>query len=195
VGDGGHLSILTAVNLEDELVDVAARAAAHAAADEVLSGVIATEPVSGERVYLCSFERADRRTWLALDAGGSPITSRSLVREAASIAALCELAEETAGGGKLEELRKQLVTLRLTEAPLGIAEAEEAALALERAIVPPPRVASAGYLDALGGAARRLEQALGDSGQSPFSTAMQQAVGAAEELAEEVQACYRLELR
>jgi hypothetical protein len=183
------------VSLEEELVEIAARATAHAADGEVVSGVIATEPVFGERVYLCSFERDGRRTWLALDGTGVPIASRSLVREAASVAALCELAEETAGGGKLEELRSQLVTLRLAEAPVGIAEAEDAALELERTIASAPRVASAGYLDAVGGAARRLEQALGESGQSPFAAAMQQAVGAAEELAADVQASYKLELR
>src|SRR3712207_7331385 len=44
------------------------------------------------------------------------------------------LAVESAGGGDLTELRTQLVSLRLREAPPGIAEAEEAALTLERTI-------------------------------------------------------------
>ena len=50
----------------------------------------------------------------------------------------------------------------MTEQPDGIEEAEEAALALERAIGAPPRVASPAYLDAVGAATRRLELALGE---------------------------------
>ena len=180
--------------LEEELARIAAAAAAHAGAGERVAGVIAAEPAAGSRVFLCAFERDGARSWLALDGEGVPLASRMLVREAASIAALCELAEEAAGGGDLTELRERLLQLRLTEAPAGIEEAEAAALALERTVEPPPRVASADYLDALGAATRRLEQALGESSHSPFAAAMQAAVGAAEELAADVEAHYRLEL-
>ena len=83
------------------------------------------------------------------------------------------------------------MTLRLTEAPEGIEEAEEAALELEQAIGAPPRVASAAYLDRLGSAVRRLEQALGQTGSSPFGAAMQQAVASVEELAADVEANYK----
>ena len=103
------------------------------------------------------------------------VGERALVRAAVSVAALAELAEESAGGGKLEELRQQLVALRVTEAPEGIEDAEEAALALERTIAATPRVASPEYLDAIGFAARRLEQALGEIGSSPFAEAMKNA--------------------
>jgi len=94
-------------------------------------------------------------------------------------------------GGKLEELRRELVALRLTEQPEGIEEAEAAALALEQTIQPPPRLASPGYLDAVGAAVRRLELALGDSMSSPFAEAMTQAVGVVSELAREVETRYK----
>ncbi len=65
--------------------------------------------------------RAGRRTWLVTDDGGRAVTDRTRVRETASLAALCELAEENAAGGDLDDLRAQLVALRLTEDPPGIA--------------------------------------------------------------------------
>jgi hypothetical protein len=49
------------------------------------------------RVYLCAFEAGEERSWLALDAGGQPVADRSLLRDAVSIAALCELADELSG--------------------------------------------------------------------------------------------------
>jgi hypothetical protein len=103
---------------------------------------------------------------------------------------MCELAEESAGGGDLSDLRGRLLSLRLTENPSGIDEAEEAALALEAAVGSPPRVASAAYLDAVGTATRRLERALGEGG-SPFAEAMRQATGAVEELTRDVEARYK----
>ena len=182
------------MGVAEELARIVAVAATHAEPGESVSGVVAAEPAGGERVYLCAFERGEERSWLALDESGAPLESPSLVREAASIAALCEVAEETAGGGNLEELRSQLVTLRLTEAPVGIEQAEAAALHLEQVIGSPPRVASVDYLDAVGAAARRLEHALGEASRSPFATAMQQALGAADGLADDVVSHYKLSL-
>jgi hypothetical protein len=183
------------VGLAEELARIAAAAAAHADEGETLTGVVAAEPLGGERVYLCSFERDGARSWLALDRAGSPIVSAALVQDAASVAALCEVAEETAGGGDLAELRSKLVTLRLTEAPIGIEEAEAAALELEQVVGVPPRVATADYLDAVGAAVRKLEHALGETGHSPFAAAMQHALGVAQGLAADVVGRYKGELR
>ena len=183
------------MGLREELEHVAEPAQRFAAQGETLAGILAAEPRPGARVSLCAFvNEAGTRSWVALDAEGEPLASRTAVRDAVSIAALCELAEETAGGGDLERLRADLVTLRLTENPPGIEEAEAAALELERALGTPPRVASASYLDAVGVATRRLEETLGDGGASPFAAALKEGRSAVEELAAEIEARYKLEL-
>ena len=122
------------------------------------------------------------------------MTSRDTVRSTVSITALCELAEESAGGGELQELREQLVALRLTESPPGIEEAEDAALALEQAIGAPPRLAEPAYLDRVGAATRRLEQALGPATGSPFAEAMKSGLATVEEFAHDVESNYKLPL-
>jgi hypothetical protein len=179
------------VALSDELEQIARAARAHAGAGEELAAVLPAEPAAGARVYLCAFRRGEERSWLALDGAGRPVRDRALVRDAVSIAALCEVAEESAGGGDLEALRAQLRTLRLTENPDGIEEAEAAALELERALGAPPRVATPSFLDGVGLATRRLEQALGDVAWSPFVVAMKEAAGAVEELKLEVETTYK----
>jgi hypothetical protein len=183
------------VALAEELESVAAAAARFADEGEELVGVLAAEPASGERLYVCAFVLGEERSWLVVDADAAPVEDRARLREAVSIAAVCELAEENAGGGRLDDLRAQLLTLRLTENPQGIEEAEEAALALESTLVPPPRVASPGYLDRVGGATMKLERALGDAHASPFAASMQAGMGAVEELTAEVERKYKVELR
>jgi hypothetical protein len=178
------------VDLAQELERIAGMAASFAMNGEQLTGILPAEPEPGVRVYLCAFEHDEKRAWLALDGQGAPIESRARVREAVSIAAMCELADESAGGGDLSELRAQLVSLRLTENPPGIDEAEEAALALEAAVGSPPRVASTAHLDAVGTATRRLERALGE-GSSPFAEAMRHAMGAVEALTLEIESGYK----
>jgi hypothetical protein len=180
--------------LADELDRIAAAAAAQAGAGETVAAVLAAEPAPGRRTYLCAFAREDRRTWLALDADGRPVAERRLVRDAVAIVALCEIAAETAGGGDLDELHRQLVALRTAERPEGIEEAEAAVLALQREVGAPPQLATPGRLDAIGAATRRLEAALDPSAGSPFASALQAAQGAVEELAREVEAGYRLAL-
>jgi hypothetical protein len=180
--------------LSEELERIAAAATGYAEGGEEVAGVLAAEPDPGRRVYLCAFAGSTGRSWLALDPEGRPVAERALVREAASIAALCEVAEETSGGGTLDELRAELRRLRLTENPEGIEEAEEAALALEQTVGVPPRIASPAYLEAVGDATRRLERALGDSAVSPFAEAMRSALGAVEELTAEIVRSYKLEL-
>ena len=179
------------MELERQLRAAVEAAVGFAADGEELEGVVPAEPASGERVYLCVYSRGDEQSWLALDAAGRPVEDRRLVRDAVSIAAMCELAEETAGGGDLGELRARLVELRLTENPDGIEEAEVAAAELQEAIVAAPRLASAAYLDSIGGAAMKLERALGEAGASPFAEAMKVGATAAEELAADVERGYK----
>jgi hypothetical protein len=177
--------------LSDDLERIAAAAAAYAAPGERVTGIVAAEPLEARRVYLCAYADGEGHAWLALDEEGRPLANRRLVREAASLAALCEVAEETAGGGDLPELRARLAELRAREAPAGIEEAEEAAAALEQALQAAPRLATSAYLDALGAASRRLEQALGEDGRSPFAAALQPSAVAVEELAAEVERRYK----
>jgi hypothetical protein len=181
------------VALSEDLESVAVAAAELAAPGEELAGVLAVETL-GRRVYLCAFASPERTAWIALDDAAAPISDVRLVREAASLAALCEVAEESAGGGDLAELRARLAEIRETDHPPGIEEAEAAAAALADVIAPEPRIASGAYLDAIGNAARRLESALGDSGGSPFAAAMQSAVGAVEELTADIERNYKLPL-
>jgi hypothetical protein len=179
--------------LADEIT--AAREAAQAFAEEgeALAGVVPTEPGLGARVYLCAYENGVGHTWLALDAGGVPVADRTLLRDSVSIAAMCELAEESAGGGDVDELRVRLAELRRTEDPAGIDEAERAAEELADVLREEPRVASPAYLDEIGLAAARLEQALGGHG-APFAEAMASGVGAAEGLADTVERGYKTPL-
>jgi hypothetical protein len=177
------------VTLTDDLERIAAAALEHGP----VTGVLAAEPAPGRRTYLVAYGDGDGREWLAVDEGARPVDRRELVRDAASIVAVCELAGDVAGGGRLEDLRAQLAQLRITERPPGIDAAEEAALELERTIGAPPRVASPEYLDAVGAATRDLELALGEHG-SPFANAMKAGTAAVEAFVREVESAYKLEL-
>jgi hypothetical protein len=181
------------VALVDDLEHAAALAAEHGD-DARVSAVIATEPGEGRRIYLVAFDGEDGyRSWLAVRADGSAVVSRVELREAVSIAALCELAAEAAGGD-LAGLIASLGELRATEAPAGIEQAEEAARALLAVVAEPPQLASPGRLDAIGQATRRLEQELDPLSASPFAAAMRLSEGAVGELQREIEAGYRLRL-
>ncbi len=83
--------------LVDDVNRIADAASRLARDGETVEAVLAVEPGAGERLYLCAYADEDGgRTWLVLDDGGSPVTSRPRVRDAASIAAICEVAEESA---------------------------------------------------------------------------------------------------
>jgi hypothetical protein len=108
------------VELDQELRRIADAAVRHAAEGEELAGIVPSEPRPGVRVYVCAFsnerrldgahQRAeaptspvpgaghgDETSWLVLDGDGRAVEDRSLVRDAVSIAALYELAEEATG--------------------------------------------------------------------------------------------------
>ena len=85
------------MELERELRRIADAAIRHAAEGEELTGIVPAEPGSGVRAYVCAFTEGDETSWLVLDAEGRPVEDRSLVRDAVSIAALYELAEEATG--------------------------------------------------------------------------------------------------
>jgi hypothetical protein len=182
------------VALKDDLERIAAAAASFAADGEEVSAVFAAESPTGGRIYLCAYSADDGLSWLALDDRGEPVTDREQVRAAASLVALCEVAEESAGGGELDELLSRLAALRLTENPPGIDEAEYAVLALQRTLGSTPRLASTDFLDEVGAATKRLEESLGEVSESPFVLAMKHGSNAVEALTADVEANYKRDL-
>jgi len=178
------------VALEQDLRRIAERAAVYAEEGEDVAGIVPAEPASGFRLYVCAYGSENATGWLVLDATGVPVADRELVRDAVSIAALCEVAEEAAFPGDLDELRSQLVALRIAEAPEGIAEAEDAARALQHLLGAPPHLASPERLDAIGVAARRLERALDPTAPSPFTDVLRSAGDVADALWRDVESGY-----
>jgi len=183
------------VTLVDELE--CARELAQALADpgDTVSGILAAEPAGGSRLYLCSFDGADGfRSWLAVRMDGTPVAVRSELRAGVSIAAMCELAADAAGGGDLDELLARLGELREQEAPEGIEDAEAAARELRDVLGEPPQLATPARLDAIGAAARRLEQELNPNAPSSFVAALRGSEGVVGELQREIEAGYRIDL-
>jgi hypothetical protein len=187
--------MLVAVSLENDLERIAEPAASFADAKETLVGIVPTEPAAGLRLYLCAYQRSSgETTWLVLDREERPVLERSLVRDTVSIATLCELAEEAAGGGDLDELRARLAELRAGENPEGIDEAEAAVQELETVLGSPPVLATPARLDAIGEAARRLELALGVGLESPFACIMRDSSESVQAFTADVEAAYKGEL-
>jgi hypothetical protein len=184
-----------AVSLAADLERIAAAARAAAPDGAALTGVLPAEPAAGARAYLCAFESGDgSHAWIVLDDRGEPVSARRDVRDVVGIAALCEIAAESAAGGDLDELLSQLVALRLTESPPGIDEAEDATRALQRVIGTPPQLATPARLDEIGAATRRLEQALDPVAPSPFTAALKASQGTVEELVKDVERGYLVPL-
>ncbi|HYX89111.1 MAG TPA: hypothetical protein VE753_07060 [Gaiellaceae bacterium] len=91
--------------LEAELRRIADAAARHADEGEELAGIVPAEPLGSARLFVCAYREGDETSWLVLDANGSVVEDRALVREAVSIAGLVELAEEAVGIAPQEEPR------------------------------------------------------------------------------------------
>jgi len=83
--------------LDQELRRIAEVAVTYCRDGEELAGIIPAEPTVGVRLYVCAYRDGEETSWLVLTADGSPVEDRSLVRDAVSIAALYELAEEAVG--------------------------------------------------------------------------------------------------
>jgi hypothetical protein len=186
--------MLASVSLESDLARIATAAASFAGPKETLVGIVPAEPAAGLRLYLCAYESNGETSWLVLDGEGRPVSTRNVVREAVSIVALCEVASETAAGGDLDDLREQLAALRETDNPEGIEEAEDAVDELRAVVGSPPVLATPQRLDAIGEATRRVEQALGDGAESPFTRAMGAAAESVQAFTADVEATYKGEL-
>jgi len=183
------------MGLREDLGRAAEHAEAVAGEGARVSGVLATEALPGRRVYLSSIDDADgTRAWVAVRADGTVVSGRPELRAAVSIAALCEVAADTAGGGDVEGLLASLVDLRDREHPEGIEGAIAAAEALRDVLGEPPQLSTPARLDEIGAAARRLEGELDPGGSSPFAAALKSAQAAVAELQREVEAGYLVEL-
>jgi len=183
------------MGLGDDVERAARHAAAVAGEGSRVSGVLPTEAEPGRRVYVSSIDGADgTRAWVAVRDDGSVVTRRPEVRAAVSIAALCEVAADTAGGGDLSGLVARLVELREREAPDGIEDTVAAAEELQTVLGEPPQLATPARLDEIGAVTRRLEQELDPGGPSPFAAALKSAQGAVSELQREVEAGYLVDL-
>lgn len=138
------------------------RAAAVGAVHGDVCAVLAAQLGSGERAYLLAVEEGQQRSWLVLDQALALVCEREVVKEVAGLVALCELAVELAAGDET-----QGAAAVAEQAPAVAA----AAAALRETVGEPPWIASPDFLDAVGVAARRLEQARGDF-SSPFASAL-----------------------
>ena len=85
------------MDLDRDLRRIAEAATRYAAEEEAVAGIVPAEPAGGLRLYVCAYGREDATGWLVLDATGVPVSDRELIRNAVSIAALCEVAEEASG--------------------------------------------------------------------------------------------------
>jgi hypothetical protein len=146
--------------------------AAHAAASELtgpgerVAAVMASEPGAGVRVYLVAYESAEGISYVALDAALRPLSDPRVVREAVTVLALAERAEEASAAtvadelvDALEQARAELDAAGLDEASTSAREAGDAAAAVGEA-ASGPRVASPVYLDEMAAAAAALDTPL-----------------------------------
>jgi hypothetical protein len=85
------------MSLDQELRRIAEVAVTYCRDGEELAGIVPAEPAVGVRLYVCAYRDGEETSWLVLDSDASPVEDRSLVRDAVSIAALYELAEEASG--------------------------------------------------------------------------------------------------
>ncbi len=157
---------------EAEVTRAAAWAAAFAAPGEEVVAVLPTELGRRGRLYLCALRRAGDEeaplAWVALDGDGAVVGDEAVVREAASLAALCETAEEAAAVLVADEIATTAErALAFDGLPDGLAGAlaatADAARELGR-VSEGVRVARAPYLDevaerqrGLGAAGARLD--------------------------------------
>jgi hypothetical protein len=115
------------VDLDRELRRIAEKAVTYCREGEELAGIIPVESASSGRVYVCAYQYGDETSWLVLDASGDPVADRVLVKDAVSIAALVELAEEAGGGENGEPAVATLARLDSlgaeAENPVAFAEA------------------------------------------------------------------------
>jgi hypothetical protein len=154
------------MSLEQELERTFAAAGRHARPDEHAVAVMATEPDSGARVYVVAFAAGDNLAYVALDEAGAPVSDRRLVKDAVSLAALAERADEVSGATAADELVERFGEAAAVLGRVGLKDAAAAAEAVVAAAghladaASGPRPATAVYLDRMAALAAELGAAL-----------------------------------
>jgi hypothetical protein len=152
------------MTLERELEEALAAARSHAHPGEEAVAVMATEPGADGRVYVVAFASGEEElAYVALDAGGAPVSDRRVVKDAVTLAALAERAEEVSGATAADDLVERFggVVERLPKEPAGAAA--DAVVAAARRLgeaATGPRVATPVYLDRMAALAGELAGAL-----------------------------------
>jgi hypothetical protein len=153
------------MTLEQELETTLTAAGRLAGPDERAVAVMATEP-AGARVYVVAFAAGEDLGYVALDGSGAPVSDRRLVKDAVSLAALAERAEEVSGATAADDLVARFGEAAAVLRRVGdrdAAAAAEAVVAAAAALgdaAAGPRPATPQFLDRMAALAGELAAAL-----------------------------------
>jgi hypothetical protein len=153
------------MTLEEELETAVAAAGRHARPGEEPVAVMAAEP-AGARVFVVALAAGEELGYVAVDGAGAPVADRRLVKDAVSLAALAERAEEVSGATAADELVAQFRASSQALRGAGEGEAADAAEAVAGAAqrlggaAAGPRAATPVYLDRIAALAGELAGAI-----------------------------------
>lgn len=122
-------------------------------------GVVPASDLRRGDLFICAVPQGEALGWVVIDAEGTPLDERRVIRQAVELAAICEAAEETAAALAIDEALPLLAEAWRLAGELGEADAELATHAMYQALeelqplVQGIRVADPAYLDRLAGAA------------------------------------------
>jgi hypothetical protein len=153
------------MTLEEELETAVAAAGRHARPGEQPVAVMAAEP-AGARVFVVALAAGEELGYVAVDRAGAAVADRRLVKDAVSLAAMAERAEEVSGATTAEELGERFgeaaaVLRRTGDRDAGAAA--EAVVAAARRLgdaASGPRPATPQFLDRMAALAAELAAAL-----------------------------------
>ncbi len=153
------------MTLEALLEQAAAAAGVHADGDTV-AAIMPAQPGGGDLVYLVAYERGGELSYLALDRRLEPIADRRLVRDAVTMLALAEQADEASGARSTQLLEQRFGEAVAAMRAAGLAAEAAAGSAVLTAVgalaeaAAGPRVATPAYLDRVAAAAAGIAVAL-----------------------------------
>jgi hypothetical protein len=153
------------MTLEEQLETAVAAAGRHARPGEEAVAVMAAEP-AGVRVFVVALAAGEELGYVAVDVAGAAVADRRLVKDAVSLAALAERAEEVSGATAADELVTQFRAASGALRGAGDGQAAEAAEAVAAAgarlgaAAAGPRTATPVYLDRIAALAAELAAAI-----------------------------------